>query len=516
MHRIIFFPYTQPKNMEKSAVKGSILLIISGFLCKILGAFFRLPLTKIIGVEGIGVFQMIITLYSFALILCSGGITITLSKLISQARAKADIVKMRSLYKISIIFSVLVGVFIGVIFFIFAKNISILQGNDKSIWGYRLMIILLPLGGIIASLKGVIQGNENMLPTAVSQVIEQSFRFVLGLLFAYFLIPYGIEFGVVGAISGIVIGEIASSIYLFYKVKKLTVRFEGKKYQGFFRTLVPILLGLIIFPLVNSIDSFIIVKRLSIAGFSSENATILFGLQTGIVGAILNIPLIISTSIATAILPAISFISEDETLFNEKVINAFKTLWIVLIPTTIGIICVARPLYMLIYPNLDSGLLDYAVNLTEIGGISTILTALMQFFITILQAKGQLSYLLLIEFFGGVAKVITTIFLCSIPQINIYGIVIANIVLSFIVLVGAILKLKGSVKVSYFDVLVPLVSSVIMFVIVSEFIILFDLPLILTLCLSILIGIFTYIFFSFPCVLDVLSILNLRKNKKQA
>ena len=79
--------------MNRSVGKGSMVLVISGLICKLFGAFFRLPLTNVLGIEGIAIFQMVMSLYSLAVIFVSNGITSSLSKLVSSARAKGETVK---------------------------------------------------------------------------------------------------------------------------------------------------------------------------------------------------------------------------------------------------------------------------------------------------------------------------------------------------------------------------------------------------------------------------------------
>ena len=513
MCRITFFLFEQPKNMGKSAVRGSIALILSGLICKVLGAFFRVPLTYVLKEEGMGVFQLIMSLYTFALIFCSGGMSVTLSKMISKARVNADIIRMRSLYKIGILTSLILGFSVGLIFFIFAKQISFLQGSEPSFIGYTLMIILLPLGSVIACFRGIIQGNENMIPTAISQILEQSFKFVFGLAIAYFLIRFGVAFGVVGAILGIVIGEIVAFLYLLFKVRRLTMRFEGKNFDGFFKNYIPLTLSILTLPFVNAVDSFLIVGRLMAAGFSSVNALRLFGIQTGVVSAILNLPLIISTAIATSLLPAISYLSNKE--FDEKTTQAFKVLWITILPMVIGIMAIARPLYEFLYPTLDKDSIELAVYLTKIGGISTILTALMQFFATILQARENLLFLLLSESIGGVIKIISVVFLCAVPEVNIFGLAIGNVLMSASIAILMLLKIKESVNLGYFDLLVPLVSSVVMLSVVIKLIDRFDVSSILLILMGVSVGVMIYSFLSFPCAYPILKEFVKKRRRKQ-
>lgn len=484
--------------MQKSVFKGSFVLILSGIICKALGAFFKIPLTNILGIKGIGVFQMIMSIYSFALILCSGGMTITLSKLFSQARAKNDETLMRGLYKKSISISVWLGIIVGLILFLFAKKIAFLQGEVMCLGGYRVMIFLLPTGGIIACLRGIIQGTENMTPTAISQIIEQSVKFLFGLLLAYFLLPYGLEYGALGAVLGIFIGEVFACVYLYFKSKKLTKNVKNPKSEGFVKAYIPIMLTSLILPLSNAVDSFIIINMLVKAEIARDFSIKLFGMQTGIVSAVLNLPLIISTSMAATLLPKISTINEQE--LSHSLSYSFKVLWIINLPMVLGIVAVAKQLYTFVYPNMGQQMIEYAVNLTKLGAVSTIIFAVMQYLTTILQARGKLMYLLFCEFFASVVKVLTVIFLCSNRDVNIYGLVIANILFGSILCISCLLKLKKYIGLSYFDLFVPVISSLIMMLCVFKLSEILDFSLIVNLVILVLIGIVCYTLLCFPCL----------------
>ena len=501
--------------MSKSITKGTVFLIVSGLICKLLGAFFRLPLTRILGVRGIGVFQLVMSLYSFALILCSGGVTVTLSRIIAKARAKGDQERIDSVFKVALITSACLGLVLGLIFFVFSKQIAMLQGDVLSNKSYMAMIILLPLGGIIATLRGAIQGYENMLPTAVSQVIEQGIRFVFGLFLAGILVRFGIDFGVFGAFLGIVLGEIFSVIYLLMSKRKIGFKARGEKTKGFFSELIPLLLGAVVFPLVNAVDSLVIVGRLNLAGLTQTQAITLYGLQTGIVGAVLNLPLILSTSIAVAILPTMSFQKNQTDVYNG-VNKALKILWIILLPTVLGIMAVCKPLYKVLYAGIDETSLEVAVNLTRLGGISTIITALMQFFVAIVQVRGKLYYLMGIQILGGALKILLVIILCAFPQINVYGLILGNIAMSSVVCVGCLFVVRPSVSLHYFDLATPLFSSILMFFIVNAVVNYLQLSSVITLVVSIVTGCFIYGVLTLPCVFGLLKEIYLSKFRKRA
>ena len=496
--------------MNKSISRGSFVLIVSGLVCKLLGAFFRLPLTSILGIEGIGVFQMVMAVYSFALILTSGGFSAALSRLVSQARARGEIGKIKWLLKKSIVYALTFGLGVGLILSLLSKNIAVAQGAEAGVLGYKLMIALIPMGGVISALRGIFQGYENMFPTAISQIIEQIFKFSLGLIFAFILGKFSIAFGVFGGFLGVTAGEIAAIIYLLIYMK-VKVKFEPLSSPiakpMFLQAVLPLSLGASVLPLVGALDSFIVANRLVLAGFSAETATALFGLQTGVVAAILGFPLIISNAISTAILPSISY--QDallSTQTQQKVSQSLKVMWFVLMPLVFGLAAVSRPLYQFVYPSLDENMLAFAVNLTYFGCVSTIITALMQFFVMLLQAKGKFGYCMSAYMLGGAIKIILVYVLCALPAINIYGVVIGNIALASTVAIMALVKNRRKIAVGIYELTLPLLSSLAMTLAIVLFQHSFALSPLLQIICDILIGGVIYLFFTLPVLSDMLKV----------
>lgn len=488
--------------MAKNIGKGTMILIASGLICKALGALFRLPLTAILGIEGIGVFQMVMAIYSFATVLTSGGVAATLSKYVSQSRARGDYGKIKKLLRQALIYSLVGGMIIGALIFVFASKIATLQSAPRGGLSYRLMLLLVPFGGVIASIRGIFQGYENMTPTATSQVIEQGGKFAFGLLFAYLFGKRGIEAGVFGAFLGLTISEfiviVVLSIYMKVKNKN-DYPFEGDAKFGFVKDAFALSLGVSVLPLVSAIDSFLIVSRLVVAGFSVENATALFGLQTGVVGALMNFPLIISSSISTALLPSVSY---DDAALNEKgeksISKALKIMWLALIPLAVGIASISRPLYLLIYPNLDKNLLDFAVKLTYFGSVSTIISAIMQFFVALLQARGLFKYCTISYIFAGVAKIACVYFLCALESVNIYGVAIGNIAFAAVVAIFALIRNKRKISVGFFDLSLPLFSAVAMNLAIIRLINCMNFSPIWQIVASVALGGIVYVFFTLP------------------
>lgn len=489
--------------MKKSVGKGAFVLIVSGVVCKFFGALFRLPLTNIVGIEGIGIFQMIMSLYSLLLVLVTSGVSVTLSKLVSSARASGEEASVKKYIASSLVFTLSLSLILALFIFLFARSIASVQGIGQGYASYYLFFALIPLSALIGVFRGVFQGYENMTPTAISQILEQVFKFVCGLFFAYFFSRYGAAQGVFGAFLGIVVSEVVAFLFLlvsYSKTVKIKVDFSQGLSSKFFSAVIPLTFSSAIVPFTHTFDSLIITSRLVKAGFSEESATALFGLQTGVVGAILNFPLIISFSVATALLPNISFLAGQGNLEGAKASagKAFCLMWYLLLPLVFGVMVISGNIYSLVYPNVIEGYLLVAKELSFWGGISIILSAVMQFYLSILQATGHFKYYLVTMILGGIVKVVTVYFLAAISEIGIIALPLSNIFLSLIVLILVLIKLKNLVHLPYFEVLTPLLSAVVMYLGVKIFLSFSHLSNILSLLLAVVLGGAIYVVLTLP------------------
>lgn len=506
--------------MKNNVGKGAFILVLSGLICKFFGGLFRLPLTNIIGIKGIGVFQIVMTIYSLALVFVSGGVTNALSKLVSSARARGDYQKISSYLGWALVFSMGVSFFFALIFMLFAGEIASAQGAVEGAISYKILALLLPLGALVGVFRGLVQGYENMTPTAISQILQQVTKLAFGLIFAYALNGKGMGYGVLGAFVGITFSDLFASVYLGFIAKKKSRASLGKEERReFFSASLPLTFGGAVLPLTHAIEGLVIVSLLQKSGLSQEGATALFGLQTGVVGAILNFPLIISVSVAVSLLPNLSYLVSKGDRKGQKLLVAksFSCMWFLLIPLVFGLMAISKVLYPIIYPVAMEKYLGVAVQLTFVVGISIICTAIMQYLVTLLQANGFYNYSMFFHAIGGVAKLGLLFILAPLPNIGIFSIAISNIVLSTIVSACALIKLGDLVKIPFFDIALPLLSSFVMLLVVRIFLSLIG--GVVGLVFAIMVGMATYFVLALPLSTRYfnffISKIGIKKNSKE-
>ena len=490
---------------------GALVLLFSGIVCKFLGAFFRLPLTNLLGLEGIGIFQLTMSLYAFCLVVTCGGVTTSLSKLISSARAKDQKEKIKSFLHRAILIGFLIGLCLGLVFFLIWKNLSNLQGTDGN-KSYMFFLVLLPIGSLIAVFRGYFQGYEKMLPTAVSQIVEQVTKFLFGLLFAYIFSKDGVENGVFGAFLGIVLSECLTLglLFVWYSLKKekLPVFHDDKPaWKEFDKANFLLMISAVIIPLANAFDGLIIVPRLVQSGLQNGAATRLFGLQSGVVGAVLNFPLVISISITTSMLPNLSYFLSKGKMKKGLIEKGLRFVLLSILPATFGIVAISKTLLPLFYTTIDDSLIETAFQLMLYGGFSIVLTAIMQYFVMLLEACGEFRFVLLLTSIGGALKALVTLLLAAVPAINIFALVLGNVLLASTVAFFAVLKLKKKIgfQLKITEVALLLFATSSMFFAVYSFLKCDYFGDLTNLLLAVLIGVTVYSIFVVPILLKIFS-----------
>lgn len=207
----------------KSFFYGAGMLAFCTVVSKILGACFRIPLTNILGAEGMGIYQMVFPLYTVLLTLSSGGLPVAISRVVASLKTQQEnTLSKKVLWTTICAMSVLSG---GIMLLVICFNTVLArwQGNSLASIAYLGIAPAIVIVGLIGAFKGYFQGRQNMLPSSISQLIEQSTKLVVGISLSTLFLQYGIQYAVLGAVLGITLSEgIALLILLvFYFLEKL-------------------------------------------------------------------------------------------------------------------------------------------------------------------------------------------------------------------------------------------------------------------------------------------------------
>lgn len=409
---------------------GAIFLSLGAFIAKALGALYRIPLSNILGGKGLGLYQLVFPVYALLLDFSGAAVPSAISRIIAASNEEDKEQKAYNYLRSSLRLLLFFGLIGSLIMLFLSKPIATLQGEPNAYLSYICLSPAVLLVSIISCFRGYFQGLMNMLPTAISQVIEQVIKLALGLLFASLLI-YNTSKAVAGATLAVTFSELIALIFLIivFAVRKKKNNLEltfnksifKQKAKKIIMTTLPITLIGIMLPFSQVIDSFLTVNILS--GYRSD-ATVLYGLLGGAVMTVINLPVSICYGVSAAAIPAISSSKSKE----EEDKNSAKAL---LLTVILALPCVAACLFggdfiiNLLFRNLPQSEKITAIKLLQLASPSILLLSFLQTGNAVLIGKGRLYTPIISLAIGVIVKTLLGIVLLKIPSLNIYGSVIA-------------------------------------------------------------------------------------------
>lgn len=430
---------------NKSFVRGAAVLAVAGIIIKVLGAFFRIPLGNMIGDEGMAYYQAAYPIYVLFLTLATSGIPIAISRMVSERIAVGNDIEAHRVFKISFLLLFSIGAVSFAICFFGADLIVNAIGLPDAKFAMRSVACALLLVPTMAAFRGYFQGRQNMNPTAVSQVVEQLFRVGVGLTLAYVLLKKGTEYAAAGASFGAAAGAIggllAVCIIYFRRRSAMKAEIEESKARGLehekgskilwriFAIAVPITIGAAIMPIMNFIDTGMVVNRLQATGWSYADAKSLYGQLTGFAGPFINFPQVLTQAVAMSIVPAIaaSFKLGDMNSLRKDVQVGLRIAIIVGIPCALGLMSLSEPIMILLYPLRREAAIGAAPCLF-IMAFGVIFLSTIQTLTGVLQGIGKQMIPVRNLAIGACAKIAVTYWLTGIHAINAKGAAIGTVV----------------------------------------------------------------------------------------
>ena len=431
------------KTKGQNYIHGAAILTVGVIIMKILGVFYKIPLGNILGDEGYSMFISAYSIYNIFFTLATAGLPVALSRLVAEAAANGRIRQEDKLFKVSLATFTVMGTVFALIMFCFPNWLAdaYLENPDAAL-SIRAMSPSILLVCMVSAYRGYCQGNGNMLPTTVDEVLEVLFKVISGLLLAMILLRVfegqdnALPLGSAGAIFGVSIGSTISLLYMVvYKRRNYNLSTAAKAESAadgsdevssameIVRQLltigVPIALGACIMALLNSVDSKLCMNRLQeAAGFNYQQAKVLYGVY-GKAQTLFNLPAAFITPLTISIVPAISAALSLEKRDEASLIteDSLRISSFISIPMGVGLCVMSSPIMNVLYPKSH----EAGPVLLAVMGIASffVCIVLMENAILVSSGKEKLTMLTLIS--GSVLKIAINWVLVAQPGINIYG-----------------------------------------------------------------------------------------------
>ena len=448
------------KQKKQSFLGGAAILTAAVVIVKLIGAVYKLPLNNILGSVGKTYFDTAYLIYNFLMIFSTAGLPLAISKLTSQAHAQGRENQKRKIFSTSVWLFFILGLVGSLLMFFGAEQLAAFEENPMAAQAIRALAPAVFCVCLLACMRGYTQGQGNMKPTAISQVLEALCKVCIGLPLAWFILQKcretavsqqlaqtgsdGVEFVAAGAILGVTVGTILSLAFLIVylvthrsKTESLdTPDPSGTIMKSVLAIGIPITLGNSALGIINLIDTKIVMGQLQNALLLSETEAALLNGQYRMAMDMPNMVASFVYPVTMSLIPfaAAAMAQKDTAKANSIISSAFRLIAILALPAGVGLSVLSTPIMRLLLPTQQEDALAAGPHL-QILGIALVFICLMILTNAILQTYGKEKLPIFTVIAGGVTKIVMNYILVGNPDINIHGAPISTLC-CYMVIVG--------------------------------------------------------------------------------
>lgn len=472
---------------QNSFFKAGALLALSGILVKAFSAVYRIPLTRMLGADTMGrysaVFSLFMPFFSFA----TAGIATSVAHF--TAKFGADKAEAKNIIKNkAIIIYMLISLLMASVFILFSKFYSVLQKDNIFFYGSIILAPSLALAALENVLKGASQGQMNMLPTALANVIESVVKTTAGLLgvwcIMHFLPGNKDDAAVMVCLVAITAAGFISALFLFVycrKDKKTDRSNTDKtsitvKAADMLKMSVPISVSALTISLAGFFDTAVCLPRINAFSYgqiansfnsasfmgAGDMAMYLFGIWQGMVMSVFNLTPAVVSPVAAASLPLISksWALRDKKSVSRQSTKLFCITSFLSVPATMFVFCFGGDIIQLLFDTTQHQSV-VAVSLLRIvcfGGIFCCFGSTLN---TIMYAADRSDKVFSILLSACIVKSAVSWLLCGMPQFNIKAFAVSTVCFYTIIFMRSICEVKKlGVTLNLWDVFaIPALSA---------------------------------------------------------
>ena len=431
---------------KQNFLQGAALLALATAIVKVIGAFYKLPLNMAIGAEGYSYFITAYDIYAVMLLVSTAGLPVAVSRMVSQASTLGHTNRLKKVFRTSLTIFAILGAVSSVVMVFGAKWLANLMSQPDA---WISIACLGPCGLLIclmSAYRGYFNGQGNMTPTSVTQVIEAFIKLVVGLALAFLLVRLtgSVAMAAGGAIIGVTLGSALALIYMLVKFRKayrgLPVTHEDagstkETVKELLAIAIPITIGSAGLQLLTVIESGLYMDRLvDLIGSGRYMGHMVTGTVTAQKAAatlnglfkmtqtIFNMPCAFIIPIAVSVLPAItSFLTMgDHQGVRETEESAARITGLLSLPCAVGLAVLARPV-MALLGGYEGEQLELSAKFMTIQGVTVFLYAIIQYTNSLLQAHGYVNAPVVNMLSAGVLRLVLVYILVGNPNMGLMG-----------------------------------------------------------------------------------------------
>lgn len=436
------------KKISSSFVKQASILMIAGLIVRVIGLLYRSPMREIIGDLGNGYYGYAYTVYSILLLISSYSIPMAISKLMAERIARKQYKNANRLFKGALVYACIVGG-AAALFAWFGGRLLLPAGGENAVLALKMLAPTIFFCAILGVLRGYFQAHNTMVPTSISQIIEQLINAIVSVGAAWLFIEwfagneteeaiYGAAGGTLGTGAGVVAGLLFMLFVFVANRKEIQRRIDNdytvevESYKKIFRTILmmvtPVIFSTCIYNLSSYLDQSFFAPLMMTNGWKADDITIQYGIFSGQYMVMINIPIALANAASTAVLPSVSgnFAVGDVEGARHKINEAIQMTMFLCIPAAVGMCVLADPIMHLLFPSTTA----LAGKLLMAGAVSVIFYSLSTITNGVLQGIGKPSLPVRHAALSLVINVAVLAVLTKFTPLGIYSVMIATIAYS--------------------------------------------------------------------------------------
>ncbi|MBO5027711.1 MAG: oligosaccharide flippase family protein [Clostridia bacterium] len=422
--------YTGNGKGKSGFLKGAAWIATGGFIAKIIGALYRIPLTNLVGGYGLGLYQMVYPVYCMLLTVSATGIPSSIAKLTAERLGKGQ--TGLPVFKTAMRLFLLIGGVGTALMCLIAPFLAAAQGSREVLGGYFTLAPSVFLVSAISVFRGYFQGKNNMMPTALSEITEQAVKVGFGLLFAY-LFRANVQRAVTFLLLAVSLSELTAlllMLFLFHcdPSPALSHKTDEKiSAKTVLKLSIPVTFSSIILPLSGLLDSVLVPRFL---GAYSADAVTLFGLFSGGAVTVINLPVSICYGIAAASVPAVASAAASKgrgtgrgqaTSPRKRIAFSLLVTVAVALPSAAALFLFAAPAAKIIFRALSGEELRTLIDLIRVFSVSALTLSCVQTLSACLTAQGKPQYAALSMLIGVTVKTGLYVWWLQSPKFSVFG-----------------------------------------------------------------------------------------------
>ncbi len=441
---------------RQSFIKGTSVLIAASLVTRVLGFVYRIALTRLIGAEGIGLFQMVFPLLTLILTIVSAGMGVAVSKLVAESLVTGDRRRIRRILYLASVTTLVLAIALSGGMVLYGRQLSQHVFTDPR--AFYPFITLTPIIGVIAVssvLRGYFQGLQIMTTPSVASIIETMIRIVGVWIIAAMSLAKGLEFAAAGVSGGMILGEAAGCLYMYivyrrrYQVDRLTLPAPLGKPEPWRKTIhaileiaLPVTFSRFIGSIAFAVEPLLVTRSLLAAGVTTVLATRLYGEYSGMAIPLLVFPTVFTYSLAVQLVPSISeaVAAGKQEVIARRLHQSFRATALIGFPTSLILLQFATPLCAAIFHHAHVG------PLLAIMAPAGFLLYLQGPLSGILQGINRAGLAMRNSLIGAVVKLAVIYMLARIPSIGVSGVAFAvaiSVTLTTVLHTASIHRLVG-------------------------------------------------------------------------